>query len=55
MEGDERLLTQTIEAGKRAVSIPEQNLKMGGIFTVMSLARSFALRRMFERLNANAR
>jgi len=32
-----------------------QNLKMGGIFTIMSLARSFALRRMFERLRANAR
>ncbi|MCE2523295.1 MAG: hypothetical protein J4F49_08765 [Rhodobacteraceae bacterium] len=25
-----------------------QNLKMGSIFTVVSIARSFALRRMFE-------
>ena len=25
-----------------------QNLKMGAIFTVVSIARSFALRRMFE-------
>ena len=32
-----------------------QILKMGGIFTIMSLARSFALRRMFERVRANAR
>ena len=32
-----------------------QNLKIGGIFTIMSLGRSFALRRMFERLRANAR
>lgn len=27
-----------------------QNLKMGAIFTVVSIARSFALRRMFEAL-----
>lgn len=26
-----------------------QNLKMGAIFTVVSIARSFALRRLFER------
>ncbi|MEQ9145226.1 MULTISPECIES: DUF7220 family protein [Rhodobacterales] len=25
-----------------------QNLKMGGIFTIVSIARSFALRRLFE-------
>ena len=25
-----------------------QNLKMGAIFTIMSIARSFALRRVFE-------
>ena len=25
-----------------------QNLKMGGIFTIVSIARSFALRRVFE-------
>ena len=25
-----------------------QNLKMGAVFTVVSIARSFALRRMFE-------
>lgn len=25
-----------------------QNLKMGGVFTVVSIARSFALRRVFE-------
>jgi hypothetical protein len=31
-----------------------QNLKMGGIFTIMSLIRSFALRRMFEHLRTNA-
>ncbi len=27
-----------------------QNLKMGAVFTVVSIARSFALRRFFERL-----
>ena len=27
-----------------------QNLKMGAVFTVVSIARSFALRRLFERL-----
>ena len=27
-----------------------QNLKMGAAFTVVSVARSFALRRLFERL-----
>jgi len=27
-----------------------QNLKMGGIFTIVSLARSFVLRRLFEAL-----
>lgn len=27
-----------------------QNLKMGAIFTVVSIARSFALRRMFDAL-----
>jgi hypothetical protein len=26
-----------------------QNLKMGAIFTIVSIARSFALRRVFER------
>ena len=26
----------------------EQNLKMGAIFTIVSIARSFALRRVFE-------
>ena len=26
-----------------------QNLKMGAVFTMVSLARSFALRRLFER------
>jgi len=25
-----------------------QNLKMGGVFTLVSIARSFALRRLFE-------
>lgn len=29
-----------------------QNLKMGAIFTVVSIARSYALRRLFERLRA---
>ncbi len=29
-----------------------QNLKMGGIFTIVSLARSFALRRLFEAFRA---
>ncbi|OHC75204.1 MAG: hypothetical protein A3G18_09660 [Rhodospirillales bacterium RIFCSPLOWO2_12_FULL_58_28] len=28
------------------------NLMLGGIFTIMSLARSFLLRRLFERLRA---
>lgn len=28
----------------------EQNLKIGAIFTVVSIARSFALRRVFEAL-----
>lgn len=32
-----------------------QNLKMGAIFSAVSIARSFTLRRMFERLRANAR
>jgi hypothetical protein len=27
-----------------------QNLQMGGVFTIVSLARSFALRRLFEAL-----
>ena len=27
-----------------------QNLKMGAVFTVVSIARSYALRRVFERL-----
>lgn len=27
-----------------------QNLRMGAVFTVVSIARSFALRRLFERL-----
>ena len=27
-----------------------QNLKMGAVFTLISLARSFALRRLFERI-----
>ena len=31
-----------------------QNLKMGAIFTVVSIARSFALRRIFERLREKA-
>lgn len=29
---------------------PAQNLKLGAIFTVVSIARSFALRRVFEAL-----
>jgi hypothetical protein len=29
-----------------------QNMKLGAIFTVMSIARSFALRRVFETLRA---
>ena len=29
-----------------------QNLKMGAVFTVVSLARSYVLRRLFERLTA---
>ena len=31
-----------------------QNLKMGGIFTIVSLARSFALRRLFEALRVRS-
>lgn len=30
-----------------------QNLKMGALFTVVSIARSFALRRLFEALKAH--
>ena len=30
-----------------------QNLKMGAVFTVVSIARSFALRRVFEGLRAS--
>uniref|UniRef100_UPI0038B2DD48 DUF7220 family protein n=1 Tax=Marimonas lutisalis TaxID=2545756 RepID=UPI0038B2DD48 len=32
-----------------------QNLKMGAIFTVVSIARSFALRRVFEVIRVRAR
>jgi hypothetical protein len=32
-----------------------QNLKLGGIFTIMSLARSFALRRIFEAMRSRSR
>ena len=32
-----------------------QNLKMGAIFTVVSIARSFALRRLFEGIRVRAR
>lgn len=31
-----------------------QNLKMGAIFTVVSIARSFALRRVFEAIRMRA-
>ena len=31
-----------------------QNLKMGAIFTVVSIARSFALRRLFEGIRVRA-
>jgi len=31
-----------------------QNLKLGGIFTIVSLARSFALRRLFEVIRVRA-
>ena len=30
-----------------------QNLQMGGIFTLVSLARSFALRRLFEAIRVH--
>ena len=30
-----------------------QNLKMGAVFTVVSIARSFALRSVFEQLSVN--
>ena len=30
-----------------------QNLKMGAVFTVVSIARSYVLRRLFERLQRN--
>ena len=33
----------------------EQNLKMGAVFTLVSLARSFALRRAFEALRVRNR
>ncbi|MEM0935194.1 MAG: hypothetical protein AAGJ91_04720 [Pseudomonadota bacterium] len=32
-----------------------QNLKMGAIFTVVSIARSFALRRLFEGIRVRTR
>jgi signal-transduction protein with cAMP-binding, CBS, and nucleotidyltransferase domain len=32
-----------------------QNLKMGAIFTIVSIARSFALRRVFEAIRIRAR
>lgn len=32
----------------------EQNLKIGAIFTVVSIARSFALRRVFEAIRMRA-
>jgi hypothetical protein len=32
-----------------------QNLKMGAVFTLVSLARSFALRRLFEHLRVASR
>ena len=31
-----------------------QNLKMGAIFTIVSIARSFALRRVFEAIRTQA-
>ena len=31
----------------------EQNLKMGAVFTVVSMARSFALRRLFESIRVH--
>jgi hypothetical protein len=33
----------------------EQNLTIGAIFTVVSIARSFALRRVFERIRVASR
>ncbi|GGB94754.1 hypothetical protein GCM10011363_09240 [Marivita lacus] len=30
-----------------------QNLKMGAVFTVVSIARSFAIRRVFEAMRGN--
>ena len=30
-----------------------QNLKMGAVFTLVSIARSYVLRRLFERLRQN--
>ena len=30
-----------------------QNLKMGAVFTIVSIARSFALRRVFEAIRSN--
>ena len=32
-----------------------QNLKMGAVFTVVSIIRSFALRRLFERIRVASR
>lgn len=32
-----------------------QNLKMGAVFTVVSIVRSFALRRLFEAIRAASR
>jgi len=45
------LVTQVIVFGSLGLSVSlEQNLWIGGIFTVVSLARSYLLRRIFNRL-----
>jgi len=45
------LATQVVVFGALAISVSlEQNLWIGAVFTVVSLARSYLLRRVFNRL-----
>ena len=45
------LTTQVIVFGSLGLSVSlEQNLWIGGIFTVVSLVRSYVVRRIFNRL-----
>jgi len=45
------LITQVIVFGALAIPVSlDQNLWIGAVFTVVSLARSYLLRRLFDRL-----